>query len=210
MLIYVCTGLLYQVLFQKQIRFVLGVLATLFILVSFSFLRNYTILHQEKMVVYQINNYSAVSFIKGNQQICLVDSVLVSEPQKAEFQLANSAVSWGTKPKMIVIDSSFSDEQTGFYLDKGFGFFGNYRFAIVADQKYLPIDQDHKILVDILFIRGRKYLDLAQIQKCIGFDFIVMDGSVPKYKQNKLFMAADTLGVECYSTSKSGAYVLNF
>ena len=210
LLIYMLVGLIYQVLTQKKIRLIIPTLGIILVLVSFIFYRNYAILNQKKMVVYQIYNHSAIGFIDGDKQICLVDNTLITEPQKADFQLSNSAISWGVKRVMIQIDSAYSAQEEGFYTKNGFGYFGNYRFAVIADKQYFPTDRGNKIRVNGLLIRGRKYLDLAELQKSIDFDFVVMDGSVPNYKQKTLFIAADTLGLKCYSTSKSGAYVMNF
>lgn len=208
--VYTLIGLLYHVFLAKKIKLLLPLMVALMLLVLFSFYRNYVVLNQDKMVVYQLYNHSAICFIKGNKQLCLVDSLLFNDEKKADFQLANSEINWRLIRNRIRIDSTCVENDLELNIENGLGYFDNYRFAIIGEKGYFPVDNTTKIVVDGIIVRGRKFLDLAELQKSIDFDFIVLDGSVPNYKQKKLIQAADTLGVECYSTSESGAYIIDF
>lgn len=202
--------MLFQLLINKKIRLLLPTLVAVFVLVSFNFYRNYTVQDQNRIVVYQINKHSAISFIEGEKQICLVDSVLFTDDRKADFQMANSEINWGVGRRTVRIDSVCENTDPGFVFDKEFGFFGNFSFVIITDQRYFPINKTSQIAVDMVIVCGKKYLNLAQLKKSIDFDFMVMDGSVPYYKQKKLKQAADTLRISFYNTSKSGAYIKEF
>jgi len=209
-LIYLLVVFLYQIFMHKKIRLIIPLMITVLTIVVFVFYRNYTVINQKRIVVYQVNKHSAVAFINGHTSFCLSDTSLIFDKTAADFQLKNSEINWSIDRNIVCFDSLVSMPEFDFYYNNSFGQYNGFRFAILDGKPFYPSARQAKISLDVLIVRGKKYLDLAKLLKTVDFNFLVLDGSVPYYKQRSLKQAADTLGVECYNTSKSGAYVQEF
>jgi len=210
LLVYLLVILLYQVFMYKKIKLILPVMLTLLMIVVFTFNRNYAVLKQKRMVVYQVNKHSAIAFVNGSNSVCLADTFLMSNEFAVDYQLLNSEISWRTERNTVCFDSLVERPELNFYYDNSLGQFNGFRFAILDGKPIYQSTGTDRIKLDGVIARGNKYLDLVQLQKTLDFELLVLDGSVPYYKQRSLKQAADTLGIECYITSESGAYVKEF
>ena len=206
-LVYLLTGMLFQWIVRKRIRFMLPVLGVALILLIMQSLRMYDLTTQKKLIVYQVSQHSSIAFIEGRKQICLMDTLLLKDQQKANYQMANSEVSWGLTRNPFPIDSHIQEDNPDLYVSMGIGSFSDFRFAVFEEKVWSSEKHTPKIKLDALILRGRKKHDLTELKQCFEFDLLVLDGSVPSYRQKTIMSTADSLGISCYSTALLGAWV---
>ena len=209
-LVYGLIAFLFQLIVKRNIRFLSPVLICVFMLVTFQTVRHYQVLNQDKMVVYNINGHSSIDFIKGKDHISLVDSILFMDNRKLDYHTKNSEVVWGLKQDLGKMGAGINRTGINFRYDGEFGVFGDFKFLILNEKSYYPVDGFEKIKIDAVFVRGKRMINIDQLSGCFTFTSLVTDGSVPVYKQEIIQKVADTLGKPYINTVKKGAYIFDF
>jgi hypothetical protein len=155
-----------------------------------------------------MNKGSAIDIIKGTRHCMVLDTLLLKDQQKMDYYLKSGTIKMGLN-EPIVIDTARQYEQTDLYFDGEFGKFSNYRFMVpVPGKTYFPSEQ--KINVEALIIQGNKKLDFEHLAKCIEFKEIIVDGSVPYWKRNKIIEVAEKQSIPYFDVRESGAYIKDF
>lgn len=208
-LVYALIISLFQFLIEEKIQRLSLVLWVLLILLSFQTLLKVQSLSRQRLVVYAIRNHSAIEFVHGRDHLLLLDTTLISDVKKRNFHLRNSRIAWQLDDVSAVWDGELSVCNGLWYFDGEFGCFGGKRFFIPYPGKTYHFDGAGAFDVEILFIRGQASLDLQALHKQFHPRQIVLDGSVPKWKQKRMVESAVSLGIPCYNVMESGAFMVD-
>ena len=202
--------MLFLIFLKQKVSYLLPALGLVLLLSGYQTLDKANRINQNKMVIYSVNNHSAYDFIRGNYHVCLMDSLLLADPEKANYQLENFRIASRLEKKNSPIHQPVTDTLTDLFCDGEFGIFNNYRFMVLDGKlKYYP-DGDSRQKLDVIIVAGRDYLDLNKLVKIFDFNLLVFDSSVPAWKRKKLAESANALGVNYYDVREQGALVLDF
>ena len=209
-------GLVYFLIFSifywlilRVNRYVLPAFIAFFLLLSFGAFLQYQNLNQKSLLIYHINNHSAIDFISGDQHVFLADSALVADTGMMEFHLVNFQISKNLKPETGFLNREVDNEEIGLYFHQNIADFNGYRFLVLdKNSNYLPGNFD-KPKLNAILITGKKKVDLNQLQQCFIFDQIIIDASVPNWKRKQLLLESDRRGIKVYDTSIEGAFIID-
>jgi len=201
--------LFFLTLLKRQINYLLPALVLLLVFIGYQTLLKARILNRQKLIVYSVKNHSAYDFIRGDRHVCLMDSILSVDPDKANYQLENFRIASRLEKKQLPIHQSVTDTLTGLFYDGEFGIFNNYRFMVLDGKlKYYPSGRSQQKL-EAIIVGGGEYLDLDKLIKIFDFNILILDSSVPVWKRKKLTERANKLGLDYYDVRKQGALVIN-
>ena len=209
-LVYIFVAFLFQLIIKRNIRFLSPVLLCVFMLVTFQSIRNYQLINQDKMVVYNIYGHSSLDFIKGKDHISLVDSILFVDNRKLDYHTKNSEVVWGLRQDLSKIGTAIIRPDINFRYDGEFGVFGDYKFLVLGEKNYYPVNSLGKIGLDAIFVHGKRKINFDNLGDCFTYSSLISDASVPYYKQGIIQKMADTSGRSYINTNKGGAYIIDF
>ncbi len=205
-LVYSLILLLFLLIMRAKLRLVLPTLIVLFLILLFNTNHKYEVLNQKRIAIYSINKCSAYDFINGNDHALLVDSLFLKDDNKLNYHLDNSRISWGLDKNYSSIDINFESENLGLFYDGQFGGFGPHTFMRIDDK--IPFITADPIKLDFVIISGKKKIDLKQLVKVVRFNRLIIDASVPWWKQKSLKEQAEELNLKYYNVSKQGAFIL--
>lgn len=199
----------FMLFLKKQIQYLFPAMTLLLLLTGYQTLHKINLLRQEKFIVYSMNKHSALDFIRGNGHVCLVDSLLDEDPQKAEYQLENNRIALGLAKNYMSVNEALPTAEAGLFFDGEFGDFNSYRFMVIDGKfTYQPLKKFNRKL-DAIIVRGNDYLDLNAVMQVLDFDLLIVDSSVPAWKRKKLGKMADALGLRYYDVRKDGALIID-
>jgi hypothetical protein len=158
------------------------------------------------MVVYSINQHSAIDFIRQDEHVLLVDSTLLKEGQKLEYHLSNCRISWGLEKNNESIQSSLLNTEVNLFYDGQFGAFGDQTFMRVEDK--IPYKSTYPLSVDLIIISGKRELDIEKLADAVRFDCLILDSSVPFWKQNKVKEQATEMQYKYFNVNERGAFII--
>jgi competence protein ComEC len=186
-------------LINKKINFLkIGLLSFLIFLISVS-IDDWQIKHQQKIIVYAIPNGSAIDFISGNSYGYFYDTMVTKNHITQNFHI---------KPAHVLFQATqLSPKLTATIYPNHFMAFN--RKIIYLSTKQKPICSITKIDADIIVIAHNSIYSLHDVTKNYTFNLLIFDSSNSNYKTEKWMKEASDLGLQAYSTNKSGAYILN-
>ena len=180
------------------------------VLITYQTNREYKLLAQNKIVVFNINGHSSVNFIRGKEHISLVDSLLFEDKKKLNYHVKNSEVVMGLYRNLRKIGTGAQYNKINFKYDGEFGVFGDYKFLVLGEKNYYPVNSLGKIGLDAIFVHGKRKINFDDLGNCFTYSSLISDASVPFYKQGVIQKMADTLGRSYINTTKGGAYIIDF
>ena len=188
---------------SKRMLFFVMVMLCLFLMVN---LNNMVKWHDQKeMVIYSINNMTAIDFICGKNHVLLADTTFYSDESAFSYNIENYLVSRGVlhNGKSKLIDEDFDEV-----------FVKKRKNVVTFDEKLIGMSDgsdffkeklDYRISLDYMVVYGRKRQTLKSLLNAYGFDNLIIDVSVPSYLSSKLIEEAESLGVKCHNIREEGA-----
>ncbi len=164
--------------------------------------------NQKEVVIYSINNMTAIDFIHGRSHVLLADTTFISDESACSYNVENFLVSRGV----------FCNGEILFLGDDFNRFFVKKRKNIVTfDEKLIGLSDgsefckkelNYRIPLDYMIVYGRKRQSLSSLIKMYDFDNLIIDGSVPRYLVRELIDEADCLGIKYYDIREYGAFFI--
>ena len=207
-LIYLLLLLTFIMFTKKKLQLLLPVTINIAIIFGLATYHQYNILNQRKIIIYSINKHSAYDFIDGNKHVLITDSILNVENSKIDYHLKNSHTQWGIDNTTHVLPENDTTINNLIYVIDNFMFFSNVRIYIDDGLKHFYPSKS-KLNLDAIIISGKKSTDITQLLTVFDFNRIIIDSSVPCWKQKKISETCVELGVSCYNVNKKGALVIN-
>jgi len=207
LLVYGLILLLIPLVFKRQLKLLFPALLVFLLVILFQTAHKYRILNQKRVAVYHVNQHSAIDFIHQDKHVLLADSVLLAEDSKLEYHLANCRISWGLDKNNESIESGYMNNEMNIFYDGRFGAFGDRTFMRISDK--IPYSSAQPLSVDFIIISGKKKVDIKALEGAVAFEYLVIDSSVPYWKQRKLEEQAKELGLKYFNVNKQGAFIID-
>lgn len=136
--------------------------------------------NQHRVMVYSLRNHTALDFMDGTSHLLLCDEALLGDASAIDYSLKGSWARWrlGMNPPCYTLSE---DVTTPLVMKRRhLVSFGGKLFAL-WDPKQIPGNQEQRLQVDYLMVRGRQRPDMAAIWNCYQVETLLIDGSVPSY-----------------------------
>lgn len=193
----VIIGICYWLMNKAKTALFVG-LAAMLVFVAIDGIENYEKRQQKKLIVYNVQQHTAIDFIVGKQYAFLGDSTLVHDTYLSNFNL---------KPSRTLHKIKATSNLDDLYITNPFVQFGSKRIMVI-DKPY-KFQTTARIPVDVIVVSHNPRLYIADIVKVFDCKQYVFDGSNSTWKIRQWKKDCDSLHLPNYSTSDSGAYILN-
>jgi competence protein ComEC len=163
---------------------------------SFSFLESNS---QQKIIVYNVPQKSAIDFIDGRSYKFVGDSDLLANDFARNFHL---------KPSRTLLRITDSKWPAGLTVNSHYITYQNKKVLRIDDTVYYD-QPDNQPEVDLLIISKTPKLYLRTLSQSIHIKQIVFDSSVPAWKTKYWKADCDSLHIPWHDVSTNGAFVMN-
>ena len=163
---------------------------------------------QKEMIIYSINNMTAIDFISGGEHLILSDSIFINDKSVFSYNIENFLIKKGLyhggKSKLL-------------YEDFDENFVKKRKNVVTFDEKLIGLSDgsvfsreelSYKIPLDYMLVYGRKRQTLSYLLNVYNFDYLIIDGSVPYYLASQLIGEADDLGIKYHNIREDGAFLM--
>ena len=163
---------------------------------------------QKEMIIYSINNTTAIDFISGGEHLILSDTVFINDKSAFSYNIENFLIKKGlyhaVKSKLLHEDF---DEH----------FVRKRKNVVTFDEKLIGLSDgsvfsreelSFKIPLDYMLVYGRKRQTMSYLLNVYDFDYLIIDGSVPYYLASQLIDEADDLGIKYHNIREDGAFLM--
>jgi competence protein ComEC len=195
LLLVVAAGLSYW-LMQKSKR---GLLTGLSALLLFVILRSISFLEsnsQQKIVVYNVPQKSAIDFINGRNYFFAGDSSLLADDFARNFHLKPSRILYRIK-NAVSLPGLAMDHNYASFLGKN---------ILMADRSISFSQLNEKPAIDLLIISKNPKLYFKNIAGMLNIKQVVFDGSVPAWKTRYWKKDCDSLQIPWHDVTTQGAF----
>lgn len=163
---------------------------------------------QKEMVIYSINNMTAIDFINGGEHLILSDSIFINDKSAFSYNIENFLVKKGLyhAGKNKLLHEDFDEN-----------FVKKRKNVVTFDEKLIGLSDgsvfsreelSYKIPLDYMLVYGRKRQTLSYLLNVYNFDYLIIDGSVPYYLTSRLIDEADALGIKYHNIIEDGAFLM--
>jgi len=202
--------ILFQFFQQKKGSILLMVLVFLIGLTCSFGINQYNVFRQQKLIVYQVNNHTAIDIITGKSTYFLCDSLMYQDKKAFDFNIKNNRTYCrSAHVTEINMDDtiSFTDTISPVkVISKNFIDAKGKRIAIL-DNDFNPRIPASKLKVDYLILRNNPKAKLEDIIKIFRFKYLIMDSSNDWWLGKDWENALGYEGVEIHNTRTDGAFV---
>jgi competence protein ComEC len=175
---------------------------SLFFLICFMGFRSYSIFkssRQQKLIVYNVPQKTAIDFINGSYFTFLGDSDLVENDFVRNFHL---------KPSRILHRINNVKQLANFYQQNECIQFGRLKILWLQNSiQFQPVASKQDI--DILIISKSPKLYIKNISQHLHIKQVVFDGSIPAWKTKYWKKDCDSLQIPWHDVSINGAFVMH-
>lgn len=178
---------------RNALKWSLSFLLLFFLVQSFYKYKSFT---QNKLVVYNLSQHSAIDFMVGNQYYFTGDADLLQDGFLKNFHL---------KPSRIFFRTYHHPHTT----NNQNAFCVNGKKLVVINQSYRFLLTENKIKVDVLIISKNPKLYIENLLKTFDCKLIVFDSSNPQWKVNLWIKDCQRLHLNYFHTGENGAFVMN-
>ena len=161
---------------------------------------------RHELIFFSLRKNTAIAYLYRGR------SVIVSD-----LHASDKLISFSIKP---VLESRGSTEGVFYNTDQRFlgssytgdeNFLQFGKFRILRwNRKFDELSFTRNLKVDGILISGNPRKKLADIQTCIDFSIVLIDGTNPDYKIKAWQAEAEKLNIACYVLKKNPAYILSF
>ena len=198
--------LLFVELKEKRLVFCMMVLSSLFLIVNFNNILKQK--NQKEMVIYSINNATAIDFLCGREHFLFSDSTFFNDKSSFSYNIENFLVKKGVffNGKMI----RFCDNFDGIFVKKrkSVVIFGEKVLGMSDGNEFFSDSLSYKIPLDFMLVYGKKRQSLSLLLNVYNFDYLIIDGTVPQYLTSELIEESEKLGIKYHSIREKGAFVV--
>lgn len=198
--------LLFVELKEKRLIFCMMFLSSLFLIVNLCNVLKQK--NQNEMVIYSINNATAIDFICGREHFLLSDSTFFNDKSSFSYNIENFLVKKGVFFGGKTIQ--FCDNFDGNFVKKrkNVVIFGKKVLGMSEESDFLSDSLSYKIPLDFMLVYGKKRQSLVSLLKVYSFDYLIIDGTVPLYLTTELIEESEKLGIKYHSVREKGAFFI--
>ena len=178
------------------------IMTTLFFLINVKNIMNNN--KQSGVMIYSLNNMTAIDFISGREHLLLVDSAFMENKSAFSYNIENFLIKKGL----------FHNGKTGLIYDDFDEVFVKKRKNVVTfDKKLIALCEndvffndslDYRIPVDYMLVYGKNKKSLLRLLKIYDFDNLIIDSSVPYYISSEMMEEAEDFGIKYRTLRNEG------
>lgn len=187
----------YWLLERSSTSLKLGLLA----LLSFITIRSYSFIQsiqQEKIIVYNVPQKTAIDFIHGRKYYFVGDDDLLKDDFARNFHL---------KPSRILYRIEDTRSLNNLTVDKNYLTYKNKKILLINESvKYASTER--KSDIDLLVISKNPKVYMNALAQSLNIRQVVFDGSVPSWKTQYWKKDCDSLKIPWHDVSINGAFVM--
>ncbi len=179
-----------------------GLLAGLLFGLCFVVLRSVSFIEstrQQKLIVYNVPQKTAVDFISGRRYVFVGDPELTTEGFARNFHL---------KPSRTFHRISRADCFSHLLRNDNYFIFYNKKIMMVSDAYHFKESEKRETL-DLLVVSGNPRLYFSTLVTAMDIKQVVFDGSAPAWKVNYWKKDCDSLRIRWHDVTMQGAFVMN-
>ncbi|MBK5272001.1 MAG: ComEC family competence protein [Bacteroidia bacterium] len=191
-----CSG--YWLLEKSKTGLKIGLAA----LAGFVILRSYSFIQterQQKIIVYNVPQHSAIDFVNGRNFLFVGDSDLVEEGFARNFHLKPSRILYRIN-ETYTLNAFCGYKNYNKYLDKN---------ILLLDKSISFQQRAEKSTIDLLVISKNPKVYITKLANAFNIKQVVFDGSVPAWKLNYWKKDCDSLHIPYHDVNEKGAFVMN-
>jgi competence protein ComEC len=198
--------LLFVELKEKRLFFCMMILSSLFLFVNLNNVLKQK--NQKEMVIYSINNATAIDFLCGREHFLLSDSIFFNDKSSFSYNIENFLVKKGVffNGKTIRFCDNFDDNFVK--KRKSVVIFGEKALGMSDGSDLISDTLSYKITLDFMFVYGKKRQSLSLLLNVYNFDYLIIDRTVPAYLSSGLIEESEKLGIKYHSIREKGAFVV--
>jgi len=190
--------------FRKGPHLILSALVAVFILSGLTRIEKTA---QVQAVVYHIAGHTAIDLLCNSTSTFICDSALSASPAKISFNvLPNRELQGVDEVTEIHLDEIPLHQPDHSWLSYPFVYFMGRKIVII-DDTWRMRENDVKLPFDLAVITGKKGPSLQEVTQSVDVKCFIIDGSVPRYRADRLVKEAVEINLPCHSTWISGGYV---
>lgn len=154
---------------------------------------------QQKIIVYNVPQRSAIDIIDGRKYHFIGDSALERDDFARNFHL---------KPSRI-LDRTYNTSQPASIENKEPYFTYGGKHILQIDKTVLFNKPATKPVIDLLILSKKPKLYISQLADQFTIKQVVFDGSVPAWKKKNWKKDCDSLDIPNYDVNEQGAFVMH-
>lgn len=155
--------------------------------------------NQQKIVVYNVPQKTAIDFIDGRNYHFVGDSDLLADNFARNFHL---------KPSRILYRISDAPTLNQFAMDENYISYKHKKILLMNETIHYSL-MDTVSVIDLLIISKNPKLYMATLAKSIKIKQVVFDGSVPAWKTQYWKKDCDSLKIPWHDVTTGGAFVMS-
>ncbi len=198
LLIVFVTGLSFWLMEKSKTGLKLGLIA----LLGFASLRTLSLIQtgrQQKIIVYNVPQKTAIDFLDGRKYFFAGDPGLLEDAFARNFHL---------KPSRILYRVAPADSISGLYID------GNHmqcsgKHILLLNQPVAFAKQSSKPVIDLLVITNNPKIYISRLANVFTIKQVIVDGSVPAWKAVYWKKDCNSLHIPYHDVNEKGAFVMN-
>jgi competence protein ComEC len=185
-------------LLERSTRALINGLVTLLIFAS---LRSHSFIksaYQQKIIVYNTPQKTAIDIIAGRECVFAGDSSLLHDDFARNFHF---------KPARTLFRLHAADSLDGLWINENYISYRSRHF-LIANGLITCLDLPAKQTIDLLLIGRNAKLKLPEMTKAFTIKQVVIDGSAAEWKINAWKKDCDSLAIPFHNLSLKGAFVM--
>jgi len=215
-LVYLVIVSIITLIAYRKFKYLLFGSSFLIIFLSSTAYTNYNNLDQQKIVIYNIPQYSAINFIDGKDNILISDIKLTENRSKLMFHVQNNWINNGVNNEKIIrldhlikkhqLSTIYKIDNKNLFCKRNYFQFYDYRIIII-DPDFKIGNPSKKLNIDLLILTKNTNLSVAELVSIFNVKEIVIDASNSSYNAQRLSLEANELNIKCWSMHNDGAYL---
>ena len=184
---------------QKSTKALIASLIALFI---FFFTQSLDILQhrqQQKLIVYNISQHSAIDIAEGNEANFIGDTEVLDNNFLRNFHLKPARVQYLIK----LGEKSITTKAQNYFIQS------NHTKIFFVNKALNELESKNQIIVDIIIISKNPPVYISRLQKSFHFKQLVFDSSNPLWKIEQWKKDCDSLHLRFHSVPEQGAFVMD-
>lgn len=186
---------------------------TFSIALAITFMMNlHEINRQQKLIVYQVNNHTAIDICTGRKIYYLADSLMAQNKKAFDFNIKNNRIYSGCKMvNEINADDTLHQKKSNpgvKFISKYFIEAAGKRIAVIGNDFDLEIPAC-KLKVDYLILRDNPKVKFDDINKIFEFKYLIFDSSNSWWLSKEWTEGLKEQGIKIHNTRVDGAFVQN-
>jgi competence protein ComEC len=154
---------------------------------------------QQKIIVYNVPQRSAIDFVDGRHYFFSGDIGLLADDFLRNFHL---------KPSRTYYRISTADKINGLDVDGNYINFKN-KHILLIDSAVRYAAASHKTAVDLVIISKNPRLYISKLSAALDIKQVVFDGSCPAWKTKYWKKDCDSLHIPWHDVTEKGAFVMS-